>query len=77
MHKPHVRVTASPATTSTTTSQPATRHPDFLLPASPPATATTSVAATAPVAAVRVALVAGATGLAGPAVLARLLADKR
>ena len=48
--------------------------PDSRLPANPPATAATSVA-TAPAAA-RVALVAGATGLVGRAVLARLLADK-
>lgn len=74
MHKRRVSKVASHAMTSTTSSPPATRLPDSPLPANPPATAATSVAA-AP-AAVRVALVAGATGLVGRAVLARLLADK-
>jgi uncharacterized protein YbjT (DUF2867 family) len=66
--------------TSTTSNPPAT-HPQASPPPASPraATGATTGAATAPVAAVaaRVALVAGATGLVGRAVLARLLADKR
>jgi len=65
---------ASHAMTSTTSSPRATHPPDSRLPANPPATAATSVAA-APAAA-RVVLVAETTGLVGRAVLARLLADK-
>jgi nucleoside-diphosphate-sugar epimerase len=70
--------TASRATmTSTTSSQPATPLQASLHPANPPAaTATTSAAVLAPAAAAQVALLAGATGLVGRAVLARLLADK-
>jgi uncharacterized protein YbjT (DUF2867 family) len=76
-HRPRASKIASRATmTSTTSSQPATPLPASLLPANPPAaTATTSVAALAPAAA-RVALLAGATGLVGRAVLARLPAGK-
>lgn len=79
MPKPHASVTASRATTTlTTSSRPAMHLPVSHPPVSPQATATTSVAATAPVVAVaREALVAGATGLVGRAVLAHLLADKQ
>ena len=77
MHQRHASVTASRATTLTTSSRPATPLPDSLLRDNPQATATTSVAATAPAVAARAALVAGATGLVGRAVLARLLADKQ
>ena len=78
MRNPPASVTASRATTTlTTSSPPAMPHPASPLPVNPPATATTSVAATVPAAAARVALVAGATGLVGRAVLARLLADKQ
>jgi uncharacterized protein YbjT (DUF2867 family) len=64
--------------TSTTSNPPATPLQASRPPASPrAATAATTGAATAPAAAAaRVALVAGATGLVGRAVLARLLADK-
>jgi uncharacterized protein YbjT (DUF2867 family) len=63
--------------TSTTSNPPATPPQASRPPASPrAATGATTGAATAPVAAARVALVAGATGLVGRAVLARLLADK-
>lgn len=62
--------------TSTTSSPPATPRPDSRRPANPLATATTSGATAPAVAVARVALVAGATGLVGQAVLARLLADK-
>ena len=64
--------------TSTTSNRPATPLPASRLPASQPAaTAVVSVVdVLAAVAVDRVALVAGATGLVGRAVLARLLADK-
>lgn len=78
MQQPRASATASRATTLTASSRPATPLPDSLLQGNRQATATTSVAAPAPaVAAARVALVAGATGLVGRAVLARLLADKQ
>ena len=64
--------------TSTTSNPPATPPQASHPPASPrAATGATTGAATAPVAVARVALVAGATGLVGRAVLAHLLADKR
>ena len=66
---------ASRAMTSTTSSPQATPPQASRLPASPQAATGATSAADAP-AAVRVAVVAGATGLVGRAVLARLLADK-
>lgn len=69
-------VTANRAMISTITSRPATLRPDFLPPASLPATGTTSAAATAPVAE-QAALAGGAMGLADRAAPARLPADKR
>ena len=66
---------ASRAMTSTTSNPPATPRQDFRRPASRQAATAATSAADAPVA-VRVAVVAGATGLVGQAVLARSLADK-
>ena len=54
---------------------PVTPHPASLHPDSPATAATVAVAVAVPAAA-RVALVAGATGLVGQEILARLLADK-
>jgi uncharacterized protein YbjT (DUF2867 family) len=65
---------ARPAMTSTTSNPPATPPQASRRPASPPAATAATSAADAPAAA-RVAVVAGATGLVGRAVLARLLAD--
>lgn len=76
--QPHrVSATANRAETSTTSSRLAMLLPDFPHRGSPQATATISVAATAPVAAAaRVATADGATaGLAGRVVPARLAVD--
>ena len=67
---------ASPAMTSTTSNPPATPLQASRRPASRQAATAATSAADVPAAAARVAVVAGATGLVGRAVLARLLADK-
>lgn len=81
MRSPHAHATRRSA--MMTPNLPAMSPPASPLPASPPAAtaATTGAADALPVAAVavadaRVALVAGATGLVGREILARLLADK-
>lgn len=67
---------ASRAMTSTTSNPPATPLQASRRPASRQAATAATSAADVPAAAARVAVVAGATGLVGRAVLARLLADK-